>query len=145
MDAMHRTAMETMRMYPVAPLQIRTATNSFEFAGHRVAAGEALMIATTVPHYLPEFFPEPERFDIDRYTPERGEHRRPNIYAPFGLGAHRCLGNGFAEVQIAVTIATILREVNLTLHPANYSLKCTQIPLPSPGKSFRVRASRRVR
>ena len=143
MDATHRTAMETMRMYPVAPLLFRTVTNTFELGGYRIPAGEDVIIATTVPHYLPECFPEPERFDIDRYTPERAEHRRPEVYAPFGLGAHRCLGNGFAEVQIAVTMATLLHEVELALAPADYTLKTTQVPLPSPDKSFKVRVVRR--
>ena len=143
MDATHRAAMETMRMYPVAPLLFRTVTNTFEFGGYRIPAGEDVIIATTVPHYLPEYFPEPERFDIDRYTPERAEHRRPEVYAPFGLGAHRCLGNGFAEVQIAVTMATLLHEVELALAPADYTLKTTQVPLPSPDKSFKVRVVRR--
>ena len=139
MDAMHRAAMETMRMYPVTPLLVRTAANSFEFAGHRIPAGERVMIATAVPHYLPEFFPEPERFDIDRYTPERAEHKRPYVYAPFGLGPHRCLGNGFAEVQIAATMATILHEVDIDPDRADYSLKTTQVPLPAPDESFKVR------
>ena len=143
MDATHRAAMETMRLYPVAPLLFRTVTNAFEFGGYRIPAGEDVIIATTVPHYLPECFPEPERFDIDRYTPERAEHRRPEVYAPFGLGAHRCLGNGFAEVQIAVTMATLLHEVELALAPADYTLKTTQVPLPSPDKSFKVRVVRR--
>ena len=143
LDATHRAAMETMRMYPVAPLLVRTVTNSFEFAGYRIPAGENVMIATTVPHYLPDHFPEPYRFDIDRYTPERAEHRQPEVYAPFGLGAHRCLGSGFAEVQIAVTMATILHEVELELVPANYTLKTAMLPFPSPNKSFKVRVGGR--
>ena len=143
MDATHRAAMETMRMYPVTPMLIRTAANSFEFAGHRIPAGERLIIATAVPHYLPEYFPEPERFDIDRYTPERAEHKQPYVYAPFGLGPHRCLGNGFAEVQIAATMATILHEVDLDLDRAGYSLKTTQFPVPAPAESFKVRVKGR--
>ena len=143
METMHRAAMETMRMYPVTPLLVRTAANSFEFAGHRIPAGERVMIATAVPHYLPECFPEPERFDIDRYGPERAEHKQPHVYAPFGLGPHRCLGNGFAEVQIAVTMATVLREVDVDLDRAGYSLKTTQVPLPAPDESFKVRVKGR--
>ena len=143
MDATHRAAMETMRMYPVTPMLIRTAANSFEFAGHRIPAGERLIIATAVPHYLPEYFPEPERFDIERYTPERAEHKQPYVYAPFGLGPHRCLGNGFAEVQIAVTMATILHEVDLDLDRAAYNLKTTQFPMPAPAESFKVRVKGR--
>ena len=143
MDVTHRAAMETMRMYPVAPLLFRTVTNAFEFGGYRIPARENVIIATTVPHYLPEYFPEPDRFDIERYTQERAEHRRPEVYAPFGLGPHRCLGNGFAEVQIAVTMATLLHEVELVLAPTGYTLKTTQVPLPSPSKSFKVRVVRR--
>ena len=121
----------------------RTVTNGFEFGGYSIPAGEHVIMATTVPHYLPECFPEPHCFDIGRYTPERAEHRRPEVYAPFGLGAHRCLGNGFAEVQIAVTMATLLHEVELALVPADYTLKTTQVPLPSPNRSFKVRIVRR--
>ena len=138
MDVLHRTALETMRMYPAVPMLARTVTNSFELAGYRLEAGEAVMAATTVPHYLPECFPEPDRFDIERYTDARAEHRQPYAYAPFGLGPHRCLGNGFAEVQILVTVATVLREVDLALHPSGYRMKTTEVPLPRPRDSFRV-------
>ena len=100
MDVLHRTTLETLRMYPTVPMLARTVTNSFELAGYRIEAGEAVFAATSVPHYLPECFPEPDRFDIERYTEARAEHRQPYAYAPFGLGPHRCLGNGFAEVQI---------------------------------------------
>ena len=143
MDVLHRTALETLRMYPAVPMLARSVTNSFELAGYRIEAGDAVMAATTVPHYLPECFPEPGRFDIERYTEARAEHRQPYAYAPFGLGPHRCLGNGFAEVQIILTVAMILREVELALHPSGYRLKTTEVPLPRPRDSFRVRATPR--
>ena len=141
MDVLHRTALETLRMYPVVPMLVRTVTNRFEFAGYRIEAGESVMVATSVPHYLPECFPDPDRFDIERYAEGRAEHRQPYAYAPFGLGPHRCLGNGFAEVQIIVTMATLLHDVELALHPSGYRLKTAEVPLPRPRDSFRVRAS----
>ena len=143
MDVLHRTALETMRMYPAVPMLARTVANSFEFAGYRIEAGDAVFAATSVPHYLPECFPEPDRFDIERYTEARAEHRRSHVYAPFGLGAHRCLGNGFAVVQILVTLATILREVEVALHPSGYRMKTTEVPLPRPHDSFRIRTTPR--
>ena len=143
MDATHRAAMETMRMWPIAPLLFRTVTNPFDFSGYHIPAGENVIIATTVPHYLPECFPDPYRFDIERYTPERAEHRRPEVYAPFGLGTHRCLGAGFAEIQMATTIATLFHDLDLSLSSPNYTLKTTQVPLPSPRDSFKVRVRRR--
>src|SRR5258705_12584090 len=65
--------METMRLYPVAVALTRTATRDFEFAGFPIKAGETIYIGTTVPHFMEEYFPDPERFDIDRYEKPRAE------------------------------------------------------------------------
>ena len=143
MDVTHRVAMEAMRMYPALPAMNRTVGTSFELDGFTFPAGEKLIFATTVTHYLPEFFPEPNRFDVDRYLPERGEHRQPTAYTPFGLGAHRCLGSGFAEVQIALTIATLLHKAVLELDPPNYTINIVQSPFAGPDKRFRFRLTRR--
>lgn len=143
LDVTHRIAMEAMRMYPALPAMNRTVGTSFELDGFRFPAGERLIFATTVTHYLPEFFPEPYRFDIDRYLPERAEHRQATAYAPFGLGAHRCLGSGFAEAQVALTIATLLRETVLELDPPNYNINIVQAPFAGPDKRFRFRLLRR--
>ena len=143
LDVTHRVMLETLRMYPIAPVTIRTVANSFEFAGYTIPAGTQVIMATTVPHYLPEYFPHPERFDIDRYLPERNEHRQPGAFAPFGLGSHRCLGSGFAEVQIAVTLATIMHNVELVLDPPDYELQINPAPLPRPDKTFKFKVVRR--
>ena len=100
LDVSRRVAMETLRLHPVSPAVLRTTANSFEFAGHGVPAGTQVMIGTAVGHTLEEYFPDPERFDIDRYTPARGEHRQRGAYAPFGAGNHRCLGSGSPVVRI---------------------------------------------
>ena len=102
-----------------------------------------MIVATTVPHHLSECFPEPDRFDIDRYLPERREHRRPGVFAPFGVGPHVCLGAGFAEVAILATMATIVREVDLILDPPSYRLRIDQIPTPHPDVGFRFRVTAR--
>ena len=142
MDVTHRIAMETLRMYPVAPAVPRKVLNSFEFGGYTIPVGEQVFVATTVPHYLPEYYPNPEQFDIDRYLPDRQEHRQRGAYAPFGLGTHRCLGSNFAEVQIALTLATVLRDVELELNPPDYTLKIDPLPSPSPDKKFKFKVVR---
>ncbi len=145
LDVTHRAALETMRMYPTAPALPRTVSNSFEFGGYRLEAGESVLMAVAVPHYLPRFFPDPERFDIDRYAPPRNEHHQVGAFAPFGLGSHTCLGAGFAEVGIAVTMATLVREAELTLDPPDYELKIDPIPIAHPARSFKFRMKPRNR
>ena len=142
-DVIHRVALETLRMYPIAVAQPHTTANSFEFEGYEVPVGALVLLGTSVAHYLPEYFSDPEQFDIDRYTAERAEHRQAGVYAPFGVGTHRCLGGGFAEVMIALTVATVLRETELALVPPSYQLKLKRLPVLHPGKSFKFRLVRR--
>ena len=143
LDVTNRIAMESLRMYPVVPALRRIVASSFEFGGHYIPAGENLFIANAVPHYLPEFFPDPERFDIDRYLPGRNEHKQPGAFAPYGLGAHRCLGANLANLQMALILATLLHEAELELCPANYRLKIVSAPFQAPDDKFKFRVTRR--
>ena len=143
LDVTHRVALETMRMYPTAPALSRTVSNSFELGGYRLNAGDQVLMAVSVPHYLPRYFPDPERFDIDRYAPPRNEHLQVGVFAPFGLGSHTCLGAGFAEVGIAVTMATLVHEAALALDPPDYDLTIDPIPIAHPTKAFKFRVKPR--
>ena len=143
LDVTHRIALETLRFYPIIPALTRTVSNSFEFGGYRVPAGTELMLGTTVGHHLPEYFPDPERFDIERYAQATAQHRQPGAFAPFGVGRHRCLGSGFSEVQIALTMATIVHETELVLDRPERPLKIKLAPAPHPDDSVRIRLVRR--
>ena len=143
MDATHRAVMETLRMYHIAPVAARTVVNGFEFAGYEVPTGTRVLFAMAVPHVCAEHFSEPERFDIDRYSPERAEHRKPGVYAPFGLGTHRCLGSGFAESQLVLTIAAILHRAEIVMHPPEYQLGMDYSVLAAPDSRFRIKVALR--
>ena len=144
LDVIHRAAMETMRLYPLSPALLpRTVSNSFEFAGYRIPAGEKVLVAYTLPLRMREYFPDPQRFDIDRYTSERAEHRQPGAYVPFGVGTHSCLGGRLAEALIALNMAAIFREAELTLDPPDCRLKTRQTLVMRP--SFKFRLTRRLR
>lgn len=138
-SALYGLALETMRMYPVVPVTPRIVVEPFEIEGVDIPAGVEVMFATGVTHMLPEFFPNPEVFDIDRYTPECAEHRRPGVFTPFSLGTHTCLGAGFAELQLIMTFATILHTAELALDPPDFTASVKPLPLPNPGKDFRLR------
>src|SRR5262249_1669217 len=93
-------------------------------------------IAMTVPHFLEEYYPNPMQFDIDRFHEPRNEQRHPGVYAPFGLGNHTCLGAGIAEVQLQVTMATLLACLTFQLDPADYQLSIEEHPTPVPANFF---------
>ena len=143
LDVTHRVALETMRVYPPAPAVPRVVANSFEFGGYAVPAGERVLIGIALPHRMAEYFPDPDRFDVDRYTAERAEHRRPGVYAPFGAGAHSCLGRGLAEALVMLNIAVIVHWTEPALDPPGYTLKLKRTPATQPDRSFRIRVKRR--
>jgi cytochrome P450/CRP-like cAMP-binding protein len=130
---------ESMRLFPIALAMPRVAAEPFEFEGYRVEKGDRLLIGTTVCHFLPEYFPEPHRFDATRYSEPRNEHFRPGAFVPFGLGAHPCLGAGLVELLMTVTAAALLRNVSFTLDPLGYELKRFIKPFPEAEESFRIR------
>ena len=142
-DMARRVALETLRLYPLNPAVFRWVANSFEFEGCSIAAGEPVLVATTLSHFLPELFPDPQRFDIDRYAEGRNEHKQPGAFAPFGLGTHHCLGAGFAESQMTLTMLTILHAVDLEMRPAGYELRIRRTPTSRPCNRFSLRATAR--
>ena len=142
LDVLYRIMLEALRMYTPVPGIQRKVTTSFDFAGHRIPAGEDLFLAFFVTHDLPEHFPDPRRFDMDRYLPGREEHKQPGVFVPFGVGAHHCAGRGFAEAQLPLIVATLLHEVDMELVPPTYELKTDRwVLFPSfvPDKGFRFR------
>ena len=90
--------MESLRMHPIAMTLPRTSTRDFEFQGHHIPANTRCLIAISVTHHLTEFFPEPRRFDIERYAPPRMEHTQTHAYVPYGIGSHACLGASTADL-----------------------------------------------
>lgn len=144
-DVTHRFLMETLRFHPLTTGLLRRVTNSFPFAGYTVPAGADVLFAVAATHPLREHFRDPERFDIERFGPERAEHRSPGVYAPFGVGSHSCLGKGFAQMQTALTLATLFHDLDLELTPPRYTMKLGYRPGIRPPHSLRVLARRRNR
>lgn len=129
-DTLHKAIHETMRRYPVATFMPRHAARAFEFAGYRVPAGAPVYCATTLVHFLPEFYPDPYTFDVDRPRGPAG------TFAPYGVGNYTCLGAGIADVQLMVTLAALLRRARFELDPPNYTATLDTLPLPNPGRFF---------
>jgi cytochrome P450 len=130
---------EALRLHPVAFAMPRTAACDFSFDGSRVERGESVMAFTSSCHFDPDYFPEPDRFDIDRHRPPRDEHRRPDVFAPWGRGPRQCLGAGLAGVQLGATLATILHYCDVELAEPKRDFPHLLRPSLSVGPEFAIR------
>ena len=108
-DALRGAVLETLRLHPSAFAVYRQAGEDFDFAGHRVKAGEDVLLFTTATHGEDEHFADAETFDVTRYSPPRDEHRKPFAHMPYGVGPHICLGAGLGESLLLLTAAVVFR------------------------------------
>ena len=106
---------EAMRLYPPAWVVARTATEDYTMrTGIRVPKGAHLILSQLVVHHDPRWWPDPLRFDPERFTPEAKASRPRFAYFPFGGGARFCIGEGFAWTEGVLMLATVLQGWRLT-------------------------------
>jgi len=108
---------ESMRLYPPAWAIGREPLADFVAGGFRIRAGTVVLMSPWVTQRDPRWWPEPERFDPDRWTPEN-EARLPRYaYFPFGGGPRKCIGEGFAWTEGILVLATLARRWRLRHAP----------------------------
>lgn len=109
---------ETLRIAPVAPVVSRVAAAADEIEGTRIRKGDVLIIAPYLLHRDPEFWPNPEGFDPERFLPGASASGRPRqSYMPFGAGRRICVGQGFALVESVLLTAMIVQRFRFDLTP----------------------------
>jgi cytochrome P450 len=134
-DVARRLVMETLRVTPIAAMSLRHVMNTCDVNGYQLALGSRAYIAHTACHYMEEMFPDPFKFDIDRYLPPRNEHLSPG-YAPFGLGTHSCLGRRWGELHLALNLLLLAHYFRLELPSPDYKLRINSFPSMSPSKKL---------
>ena len=129
---------ETLRMYPPAWVGPRRAVESFELAGVPVPAGALVNYCSWASHRLPEVFPDPDRFDPTRFTPERKAALPKGAYVPFGGGSRTCIGMRFGQLEIKTMATLVLQRFRLELAP-DYDLSIRMMPTLSPRRGLPLR------
>jgi cytochrome P450 len=122
---------EAMRLYPPAWGFGRRQTDGDEVGGWAIPPGADVLVSPWVTHRHPAFWNEAERFDPERFTPERERARHRHAYFPFGAGPRACIGQYFSMLEAVIALAVILRDFSvagaaeqvplaprITLHPA---------------------------
>ena len=101
---------ESMRLFPPAWILGRRAIVDHELGGYRIPAGSIVLLSQWITHRDARYFPDPLRFDPQRFTAEAQAARPRFSYFPFGGGPRVCIGEGFAWMEGVLVLATIARR-----------------------------------
>ncbi|EDW74915.1 uncharacterized protein Dwil_GK15643 [Drosophila willistoni] len=123
---------ETMRKFSIAPILVRKAINDYPVpnSSYVIEAGTAVVIPVDAIHHDPEIYPEPEKFDPERFSPEAIEQRSSVAWLPFGAGPRNCIGLRFGEMQSIVGLGMLLKNFKFS------AAKETDIPIKINKTSF---------
>jgi cytochrome P450 len=101
---------ESMRIYPPAWVLEREALRDCVIGGYSIPKGAGVLASQYVTHHDPRFFPDPEKFDPDRWTEDMKRKLPRFAYFPFGGGARSCIGEPFAWMEGVLLLAAISRK-----------------------------------
>jgi cytochrome P450 len=108
---------ESMRLYPPAWAMGRQATADIEIGPYLLPKGTYFFFSQYIMQRTPEYFPDPLRFEPERFTPEAKAARPKFAYFPFGGGGRQCIGESFAWMEATLLTATIAQKWRLHLVP----------------------------
>lgn len=113
-----RVVKETLRLYPAAWTGDRVPAQDSTFGGYRIPKDTTLVFSVYVTHRDPRFFPDPLRFDPDRFAPERASQLNQAAFLPFGAGVHQCIGNVFAMSEARVILTAMAQRLRVVASAA---------------------------
>ena len=106
---------ESLRLYPpVFGMQRRVLADD-EIGGYAIPRGAQVLVSPFAMHRHPGFWPDPDVFDPDRFSPERSEGRPRFAHFPFGGGPRQCIGSGFARMELQVILPAVIGALRFEL------------------------------
>jgi cytochrome P450 len=135
---------ESMRLYPPAWGVVRMSAAECQLGGYRIPKRSSVILSQWVMHRDPRYFPDPTRFDPNRWT-DSFERDLPRFaYFPFGGGPRLCIGAAFATMEATLVLAVVAQRFRFHLDPT-----CEVVPQPSitlrPKNGLRLRLESRKR
>jgi cytochrome P450 len=110
---------EVLRLYPPAWAIGRNTIGDDTIIDYHVPANSIVAMSAYVTHRLPQFWPNPEGFDPERFAPGAEEKRPRFAYFPFGGGPRLCIGNNFALMEAVLILAMVVQRFRLDLVPGH--------------------------
>jgi cytochrome P450 len=114
-----RVINETLRLNSPIHSVSRVALENDVIGGYRIPQGETIYVSLYATHRLPEIWPEPDKFDPDRFLPELCAKRPRFAFIPFAAGHRNCIGASMAIVELKLAVATLAQRYVLDLAPGH--------------------------
>lgn len=123
---------ETLRKYPPLPIMFRVCTQDYAIPDSHVVLKKGQKVAVSIlgMHRDPDYFPDPDVFDPERFSPENKDKMVPYSYLPFGEGPRICIGMRFGMMQTKVALTILLKHFLFTLNSK------TKLPVTMDSSSF---------
>ncbi|KAF6198053.1 hypothetical protein GE061_007799 [Apolygus lucorum] len=130
---------ETLRLHPTVPYLIRNCCKEYTFPGTEISipAGTRVMIPLVATHMDPELYPDPSKFDPERFAPEMSHP--PCSFLAFGDGPRICLAIKFVMSEMKCVLAKLLMRYRFTMHPSSEVPLKPWLPPAGIGASFSSR------
>lgn len=117
---------EAMRLWPTAPGYQRAAREDLVLGGkYPMRKGDGVVVLLPMLHRDPAVWPDPERFDPDRFAPGEARKRPPQAYKPFGTGERACIGRAFALHEAVLALGLLVHRYDFRHDPA-YQLRVAE-------------------
>lgn len=141
LTTLDRVMRESMRMIAPVPALPRRTTHDTALLDHFIPAGAMVVANPTLTHRLATWWPEPDRFDPDRFAEPRRRDIPNGAYIPFGGGVHKCIGMHFGRLEVVAVMHQLLRRFRWTV-PPGYVMPLDGTALPRPADGLPVRLER---
>jgi hypothetical protein len=136
---------EALRLVTPLPFNVRSTVRDTDLCGYHVPADTTVVTWPSMNHHLPELWTDPEKFDPARFAEPRNEHKQHRYaFAPFGGGAHKCIGMVFGQLEIKTVMHRLLRKYRLELANPGYKAHWDYggMPIPIDGMPIVLRPLR---
>jgi cytochrome P450 len=137
-----RVLSESLRLYPPAWTMGRRVASDLPVTGCLVPAGATILLSQYIIHHDPRWYPDPWRFDPDRWEPAVVATRPKHSFFPFGAGPRMCIGEDFAWMEGMLVLATLVQRWRFCLLPGQTIDLDPRITL-RPKYGLRMRIERR--
>ncbi|RZC34623.1 cytochrome P450, family 4, subfamily Q, polypeptide 7 [Asbolus verrucosus] len=118
MKYLERCIKEVLRLYPSVHFISRKLGEDLKtHSGHKLPKNSIVNLHIYDLHHNPDIYPDPEKFDPDRFLPQNSQNRHPFAYLPFSAGPRNCIGKRFAILELKTALCGIL--ANFVLEPVD--------------------------